>query len=111
MRRFVLALSALALACSGAKSRKLFLFHSNDEHSHLLGFVPEADDFPAPTTAGTGAIKGGVARRTVALKAQPDQAAAAGASHLTVAACDNIVGTLFQTTATNAHAAYRLMGP
>jgi hypothetical protein len=48
MRRFVLVLSALALACSGAKSRKLFLFHSNDEHSHLLGFVPEADDFPAP---------------------------------------------------------------
>jgi 5'-nucleotidase/UDP-sugar diphosphatase len=111
MRRFVLVLSALALACSGGNSRKLFLFHSNDEHSHLLGFVPEADDFPAPTAAGTGAIKGGVARRAVVLKAQRDQAAAAGADSLTVSAGDNMMGTLFQIAATTASADYQLMGP
>src|SRR5260370_22623448 len=111
MRRFVLVLSALALACSGAKSRKLFLFHSNDEHSHLLGFVPEGADFPEPAHGGPGGIKGGGARGAVVLKAQRAQAAAAGADSLTVSAGDNMMGTLFQIAATTASADYRLMGP
>src|SRR5205085_875948 len=108
MRRSVLFLCALALACgSSGSTRKLVLLHTNDEHSHLLGFSPEADDFPPPTAAGSGAIKGGVARRAVVLKTLRDQAA--GADTLTVSAGDNMMGTLMQIAATTASADYRVM--
>src|SRR3954471_16129900 len=110
MRRSVLFLCALALACgSSGSTRKLVLLHTNDEHSHLLGFAPKADDFPAPTAAGSGAIKGGVARRAVVLKSLRDQAVSAGADTLTVSAGDNMMGTLVQIAATTASADYRVM--
>jgi 5'-nucleotidase / UDP-sugar diphosphatase len=92
----------LACACSSSSSppttppRKLTLLHSNDEHSHLLGLSPEVDDFPAPTTAGTGSLKGGASRRSVVLQAERAAAADAGAATLTVSAGDNQVGTLAQ---------------
>src|SRR5437763_6516125 len=110
MRQSFLVFCALALACgSNGSTRKLVLLHTNDEHSHMLGFSPEADDFPAPTTAGTGTIKGGVARRAVVLKSLRDQATTAGASTLTVSAGDNMMGTLVQIAATTASADYRVM--
>jgi len=32
--------------------RRIVLFHTNDEHSHLFGFAPEIDDYPLPTEPG-----------------------------------------------------------
>ncbi len=97
------AIALLACACSSSSSppnpappRTLVLLHSNDEHSHLLGLSPEVDDFPAPTVAGTGTIKGGASRRSVVLAAERAAAADAGAATLTVSAGDNQVGTLAQ---------------
>ncbi|HUJ25452.1 MAG TPA: hypothetical protein VLW85_05505 [Myxococcales bacterium] len=113
MRRVALVLSVLAFGCSSSSKapRKLVIIHTNDEHSHLLGFAPEADDFPPPTTAGTGTIVGGAARRKVVFDQQRAAATAAGAESLTVSAGDNMMGTLAQIAATTASADYRIMGP
>ena len=113
MRRLALGLLALVFGCGGTSKapRKLVIIHTNDEHSHLLGFAPEADDFPQPTAAGTGVIQGGAARRAVVFAQQRAAAAAAGAESLTVSAGDNMMGTLAQIAATTASADYRLMGP
>src|SRR5258706_102742 len=58
MRRSVLLFSALAMACGGSNnnkpSRKLVILHTNDEHSHLVGYGPEVDDFPTAAAAGSG---------------------------------------------------------
>src|SRR5690242_522600 len=58
--------------------KRLVIFHTNDEHSHLFGFAPEIDDFPAPTTAGTGTIIGSAARRAAILDQERAAASAAG---------------------------------
>jgi 5'-nucleotidase / UDP-sugar diphosphatase len=102
LRRTAIATAVLFCACSSSSTppsappRQLTLLHSNDEHSHLLGLSPEVDDFPAPTTAGTGTLKGGASRRSVVLAAERAAAADAGAASLTVSAGDNMVGTLAQ---------------
>ena len=98
MRRSVLLFSALAMACGGSSSsnkpsRKLVILHTNDEHSHLVGYGPEVDDFPTAAAAGSG-ITGGAARRMVILKAERDAATAGGADSLTVSAGDNMMGTV-----------------
>jgi len=81
----VIALVSLAVACgSGSSPRKLVILHSNDEHSHLFGYGPEADEFPAPTTAGSGSVKGGAGRRLVALQSARSAASASGADSLTL---------------------------
>src|SRR5258708_14380614 len=98
MRRSVLCLCALASACSKS-SHKLVILHTNDEHSHLIGFGPEADDFPVPATAGSG-IKGGVSRRLMVLNAPRDAAKGAGAAGLTASAGANMIGPLTQISAT-----------
>src|ERR1700682_2604529 len=108
MRRSLLCLCALALACSSKSSHKLVILHTNDEHSHLLGFGPEADDFPVAASAGSG-IKGGVSRGSGVLNAQRDAAKAAGAETLTVSAGDNMMGTLTQIAATTASPDYKIM--
>src|SRR5260370_13078343 len=107
MRRSVLCRWALASACSKAL-HKLVILHTNDEHSHLIGFGPEVDDFPVPAAAGSG-IKGGVSRRLVVLTAQRDAAKGAGAEVLTVSAGDNMMGTLTQIAATTASPDYKIM--
>ncbi len=85
--------------------RKLTLLYTNDEHSHLFGFAPEVDDFPIPTVAGAGALKGSVARRVVVLNRERAAAQAAGAATLTLSSGDHTIGTLsevdFQTSATD----------
>jgi 5'-nucleotidase / UDP-sugar diphosphatase len=82
-------------------TRKLVLFHTNDEHSHLFGFAPEVDDFPLPTEPGDGAIVGSIARRAVVLDEQR-AALADGTDSLTVSAGDQTQGALpqiaFETT-------------
>lgn len=110
MRRLFLFAALLSLAaCSGSSTKKLALFHTNDEHSHLLGDGPESDDFPAPTTAGSGAIKGGAARRATLLKSERAKAQGNGYDVLTVSAGDNAMGTLAQVAFATDGADYRLM--
>lgn len=93
----------------GGGSRTLVLLHTNDEHSHVLGDSPELDDFPPPSVAGSGAIKGGIGRRAKIFKQERDAAAAAGADTLTVSAGDNEMGTLFGAAFTRSAPAYTLM--
>ena len=105
-----LAVSICALACGKtAATRTLVLLHTNDEHSHLLGFGPEADDFPPASAAGSGIIKGGASRRSALLTQQRAAATAAGAASLTVSAGDNLMGTLTQVAGTTAAPDYRVM--
>ncbi len=84
---------------------RLDVLFTTDEHSHVFGFAPELDDFPTPTTAGTGQIKGGVLRRAAVLAEERAAAAQAGAATITVSAGDISQGTLagmtFLSTATD----------
>jgi 5'-nucleotidase/UDP-sugar diphosphatase len=106
----VIALVSLAVACgSGSSPRKLVILHSNDEHSHLFGYGPEADEFPAPTTAGSGSVKGGAGRRLVALQSARSAASASGADSLTLSAGDNMMGTLMEVPGTTMAPDYRVM--
>jgi 5'-nucleotidase len=102
MRRIAcVVVCAFAAACSGSDVRRLFLLHTNDEHSHLLGFGPEADEFPiVATRTGTGSIVGGASRRSTILAQERQKAKAAGADSLTVSAGDNLIGSLAQLRAT-----------
>ena len=100
--------AALAPACSSSPtSQQLVILHTNDEHSHLVGEGPEADDFPAPTTAGTGSVKGGLARRAALFASERAQAKTAGADVLVVSAGDNAMGTVTQLGFTSAAPDYR----
>ncbi|MFL5399998.1 MAG: bifunctional metallophosphatase/5'-nucleotidase, partial [Myxococcales bacterium] len=105
------AISALAAACSGSdSSRGLVLLHTNDEHSHLLGFGPEKDEFPIdPAHVGTGAIVGGASRRATILAQERQRASGRGASTLTVSAGDNMMGTLAQLPATATAPDYQVL--
>jgi 5'-nucleotidase / UDP-sugar diphosphatase len=80
----------------GGSERRLILLHTNDEHSHLFGFAPEVDDYPAPTEPGDGDIVGGIVRRAQILADQRAAAAAAGIDTLTVSAGDETQGALPQ---------------
>src|SRR5437868_734312 len=112
MVRAVVLLVACALAaCSGSQSpRRLVLLHTNDEHSHLLGYGPETDEFPIdPARTGTGTIVGGASRRSVVLASERQAAKTAGADVLTVSAGDNMMGTLAQLAATTLASDYQVM--
>jgi len=112
MRRIACVVScALAAACgSGNDSRHLVLLHTNDEHSHLLGVGPEADEFPIdPARKGTGTIVGGASRRSTILAQERQKAKASGADSLTVSAGDNLIGSLAQLRATVNAPDYKVM--
>ena len=107
----ILVLGASLAGCGGSNAmnpdgggdggnpmpRSLTIIHTNDEHSHLIGFGPERDDYPAPTTAGTGAITGGVGRRAALIAQEKTRIGMTGDAVLTVSAGDNTMGTLTQT--------------
>ncbi|HKE19625.1 MAG TPA: metallophosphatase, partial [Kofleriaceae bacterium] len=96
----------LGAACGGddkdgggdnsGEERRLVLFHTNDEHSHLFGFAPELDDFPLPTEPGDGAIVGNIARRAEVLDQERAALADDGIDSLTVSAGDQTQGALPQ---------------
>jgi 5'-nucleotidase / UDP-sugar diphosphatase len=105
--RVVVSLSCLvAAACGdddggdgdgdGGDERRLVLFHTNDEHSHLFGFAPEFDDFPLPTEPGDGAIVGNIARRAEMLAQQRAALEEDEIDSLTVSAGDQTQGALPQ---------------
>lgn len=101
----------LASACGDdlVDAPRLVLFHTNDEHSHLFGFPPEIDDYPAPTEPGDGAIHGGIVRRA-ALLASERAALGDDADSLLVSAGDQTQGALPQIAFTTESPDFRLMG-
>jgi 5'-nucleotidase / UDP-sugar diphosphatase len=80
----------------GGVERRLVLFHTNDEHSHLFGFAPEIDDFPLPTEPGDGTIVGSIARRGELLDRERAALDEEGIDSLTVSAGDQTQGALPQ---------------
>lgn len=86
---------------AAAPDRHVVVLFTSDEHSHLLAFSPELDDFPESTTPGSGALVGGVARRVAVVKQERAAATAAGKDSILVSAGDNNMGCLshiaFQT--------------
>ena len=78
------------------EERRLVLFHTNDEHSHLFGFAPEVDDFPLPTEPGDGTIVGNIARRGEILNQERTALGEEGIDSLTVSAGDQTQGALPQ---------------
>jgi 5'-nucleotidase len=77
-------------------AKTLVILHTTDEHSHVLGFGPELDDYPAPTAAGTGTIIGGIGRRATLIAQERQRAKDMKADSILVSAGDNTMGTLIQ---------------
>jgi 5'-nucleotidase len=77
-----------------AGDKHVVILFTSDEHSHLLAFSPEIDDFPQATAAGSGALKGGVARRAAVLSKLRSDATAASKDVILVSAGDNQMGCL-----------------
>jgi 5'-nucleotidase / UDP-sugar diphosphatase len=80
--------------------QKLLILHTNDIHSHLMGFAPEIDYTPA--SPNDDATVGGMARLASAIGAARASAAAAGTPVLLLDAGDFMMGTLFEFLATQA---------
>jgi 5'-nucleotidase len=80
--------------------QKLLILHTNDIHSHLMGFAPEADYTPA--SPNDDMTRGGMARLAAAIGAAKASAAADGTPVLLLDAGDFMMGTLFQLLATQA---------
>ena len=74
--------------------RHVVVLFTSDEHSHILSFSPELDDYPAATAAGTGPLLGGVARRQVVISQLRKAASDAGKDSILVSAGDNQMGCL-----------------
>jgi 5'-nucleotidase len=80
--------------------QKLLILHTNDIHSHLMGFAPEIDYTPA--TPNDDATRGGMARLAAAIGAAKAPAVAAGTPVMLLDAGDFMMGTLFEFLATTA---------
>ncbi|HEY4395365.1 MAG TPA: bifunctional UDP-sugar hydrolase/5'-nucleotidase [Polyangia bacterium] len=80
--------------------QKLLILHTNDIHSHLMGFAPEIDYTPA--TPNDDATVGGMARLAAAIGSAKMSATAAGTPVLLLDAGDFMMGTLFELLATQA---------
>jgi 5'-nucleotidase len=87
--------------------QKLLILHTNDIHSHLMGFAPEIDYTPATTNDDT--TRGGMARLATAIGEAKGAAAAAGTPVLLLDAGDFMMGTLFEFLATTASSELAMM--
>ena len=87
--------------------QKLLILHTNDIHSHLMGFAPEADYTPG--TPNDDATRGGMARLAAAIGGAKASAAAEGTPVLLLDAGDFMMGTLFEFLATQASAELAMM--
>jgi len=76
----------------------LVILHTNDIHSHLMGFAPERDYTPA--TLNDDATRGGMARLASAIGGARATAAAAGTPVLLLDGGDFMMGTPFEFLAT-----------
>lgn len=73
--------------------QSISFIHTNDEHSHFLGFNPNIDDYP--TLSMDPNVQGGVHRRSAVLDSLRGQARADGDAVFTVSAGDVPMGSLF----------------
>jgi 5'-nucleotidase len=89
-----------APAADAGAPQKLIILHTNDIHSHLMGFSPERDYTPA--TTNDDSTHGGIARLATAIGAAKQSAAAAGTPVLLLDAGDFMMGTLFELAAEKA---------
>jgi 5'-nucleotidase len=80
--------------------QKLVILHTNDIHSHLMGFAPEHDYSPA--TPNDDMTVGGMARLATAIGTAKATAAAAGTPVLLLDAGDFMMGSLFELLAQQA---------
>ena len=87
--------------------QKLLILHTNDIHSHLMGFAPESDYTPA--TPNDDTTRGGMARLAAAIGAAKASAAAEGTPVLLLDAGDFMMGTPFELLATAASPELALM--
>ncbi|HKO91724.1 MAG TPA: bifunctional UDP-sugar hydrolase/5'-nucleotidase [Polyangiaceae bacterium] len=85
-------------AGSARAPQELLILHSNDMHSHLMGYAPERDYTPA--TTGDDATLGGMARLSTAISRARAGAAITGTPVLLLDAGDFMMGTLFELLAT-----------
>jgi 5'-nucleotidase len=74
--------------------RHVVVLFTSDEHSHMLSFSPELDDYPLATAPGQGALSGGVARRAAVIGKLRKEAADAKKDSILVSAGDNQMGCL-----------------
>jgi 5'-nucleotidase len=81
-------------------SHKLVILHTNDLHSHLMGFGPEQDYTPAKK--GDDDTIGGAARLAAAIAAARGRAQSANSASLLLDAGDFMMGTLFELLGTTA---------
>jgi 5'-nucleotidase / UDP-sugar diphosphatase len=87
--------------------QKLLILHTNDIHSHLMGWAPEVDYTPA--SPNDDATRGGMARLAAAIGAAKASAGADGTPVLLLDAGDFMMGTLFELLATKASPELALM--
>ena len=87
--------------------QKLLILHTNDIHSHLMGWAPEADYTPA--SPNDDATRGGMARLAAAIGGAKASAGADGTPVLLLDAGDFMMGTLFEFLATQASPELTLM--
>ncbi|MFO0725120.1 MAG: 5'-nucleotidase C-terminal domain-containing protein [Myxococcota bacterium] len=83
-----------ATVADAAVARSMVFIHTNDEHSHELGFAPEIDDFPTAAAPGSG-IVGGVKRRGAVIGSLKAAAAQAGDPFALVSSGDEMMGSFF----------------
>jgi 5'-nucleotidase / UDP-sugar diphosphatase len=94
-------------AVEAGTPQKLLILHTNDIHSHLMGWAPEADYTPA--SPNDDATRGGMARLAAAIGGAKAAAAADGTPVLLLDAGDFMMGTLFEFLATQASPELTLM--
>lgn len=87
-----LLLSMLLLMVGFAQGQRLVILHTNDMHSHLNGFSPEAEY--TPLINDNDPTSGGFARIAGFIKSEKEKE---GDKLLVVDAGDFLMGTLFQT--------------
>jgi 5'-nucleotidase/UDP-sugar diphosphatase len=87
--------------------QKLLILHTNDIHSHLMGWAPEADYTPA--SLNDDATRGGMARLAAAIGGAKASASADGTPVLLLDAGDFMMGTLFELLAKQATPELALM--
>lgn len=76
-------------------AQTVIFLHTNDEHSHEMGFGPEIDDFPIPAATTNKEIVGGIKRRAQVLTNLRNEATNLGLQTISVTAGDIMMGTLF----------------
>lgn len=106
MKKSILILACIFIA-SGIFSqpgKKIIILHTNDLHSHLVGFAPESDY--SPLSINNDSTVGGFARISAIIKAEKEENSE---STMVLDAGDFLMGTLFHSVEVNTGFQLRLM--